>query len=73
MVLQASTCEPAQDSSRRRDMFQALEVPPELPRIDLAALRQIIHLAASTCGFGSSPPARRYWQNEEEGLEPFGP
>ena len=29
-------------------MFQALEVPPELPRIDLAALQQIIHLAAST-------------------------
>ena len=31
-----------------RDMFQALEVAPELPRIDLAALQQIIHLAAST-------------------------
>jgi len=29
-------------------MFQALEVPPKLPRIDLAALQQIIHLAAST-------------------------
>ena len=29
-------------------MFQALEVAPELPRIDLAALQQIIHLAAST-------------------------
>ena len=29
-------------------MFQALEVPRELPRIDLAALQQIIHLAAST-------------------------
>ena len=24
-------------------------------------------------GFGSSPPARRYWHNEEEGLGHFGP
>ena len=31
-------------------MFLALEahMPPELPRIDLAALQHIIHLAAST-------------------------
>ena len=49
------------------------ELDRNVPRIDLAALQQIIHLAASTCGFGSSPPARRYWQNEEEGLGPFDP
>ena len=29
-------------------MFQALGVSSEIPRIDLAALHQIIHLAAST-------------------------
>ena len=29
-------------------MFQALQVPAEIHQIDLAALQQIIHLAAST-------------------------